>query len=288
MSNGNNSKDPKRISHLNPFSEHASIAQNSCSSTNPFEKEAALAQSSTRLIPKPNQKSTSSVNPFNNSICKESVKKETKENGKQGVLKSKNPLDAVKGGKSRSKELSNDEKKLLVMGFDKSQVIAACEGKSFDDALSFLSELVLANIRLEKSVKALFQPPLETRVGSWLPSKKGTSNHIIYYVRVEVNRMRGFSYQLEKTYEEFLKLRKKLSTPIFKILPAGLCRKFEDNRSWFKHDTEDVLNKRRMMLDNWLRELCRCSELMISEKIHSILFKFLEVDSKVDMHQMTS
>jgi hypothetical protein len=181
-----------------------------------------------------------------------------------------------------------DECKLIVMGFAKKEVENACliNRQEFKDALASISTVILENIRFERSVKHIFQPPLEIRVGSWMPAQSGSSNHIIFYIKVTVRGLQGFSYTVEKTYPDFLQLKKDFSTPIFKIIPSGLQNKFEDSRSWFKNDTEEVLNERRDMLDKWLRSICRLPELMIDEKIHNILFQFLDFEENVDVSRL--
>ena len=180
-----------------------------------------------------------------------------------------------------------EEVQLIKMGFVKQEVEACiCQHQDFQSALSSFSASILENIQLHKSVKNIFQTPLETRVGSWMPTQSGASNHIVFYIKVSVRGSNGYAYNIEKTYKEFLKLKKDLSTPIFQIIPSGLQHKFEDNRSYFKNDTEEVLDERREMLHKWLRGVCRLPELMISERIHAIIFDFLLYDDNVDINRL--
>ena len=183
---------------------------------------------------------------------------------------------------------NDDEVRLIVMGFVKKEVISACKSCNFDTALDKFTSIVHENLRFERSVKHLFLPPLDTRIGSWIPTQSGSSNHIVFYIKVTVRGMGGYFYNVEKTYKDFLRLKKKLSTPIFNIMPSGLKYKFEDNSSFFKHDTEEVLDERREMLNNWLRGICRLPELMISEKIHTMLFEFLLFHENVDVNRLLS
>jgi hypothetical protein len=164
------------------------------------------------------------------------------------------------------------------MGFVQAAAEKACLDQDFDAALASFSAVILENIRFERSIKHMFQPPLETRVGSWMPAQSGASNHILFYIKVSVRGKNYFSYNIERDYRDFLQLKKDLATPIFRIIPSGLQHKFKDSRSFFKNDTEEILNERREMLNNWLSGICRLPELMISEKIHAILFSFVAYD----------
>jgi hypothetical protein len=179
-----------------------------------------------------------------------------------------------------------DEIKLIKMGFVKNAVAGVCQNQTFYDALASFTSVILENIRFQRAIKHLYIPPLAVRVGSWMPSQRGSSNHILFYLKVDVSRSGSYSYKLEKTYKDFLKLRKALASPIFRIIPSGLAHKFVDNSSWFKNDTENVLDERREMLNSWLSGICALPELLICEKIHDILFDFLCYDDNVDVKML--
>lgn len=183
-----------------------------------------------------------------------------------------------------AKKYAKEIHTLIELGFDRVCVtnILIKTGGDVDKARTVLINRLLGD-RVMLSHYQVWSSPVIVRVGGWLPNVQddlGTL-HTAYFISVTMS-LGNESWRVGNRYSEFYNFYCTLYAQICKAFPTGMKNPFPNDRlvAWLGlEETEQLSNKRRRMLDCWMRELTNSPAMLLDGESRQTVFDFLEVDA---------
>lgn len=178
---------------------------------------------------------------------------------------------------------------LVKMGYNRTRVAEALVkfNNDLQNAATALSQNAIRemNPSLYPGGISMFtwQPPLQVRIGSWLPYlQNGRLVHYSYFITV-TSKFANQSYTVEKRYSLFYELYQSIYFDILRVYPTGMKNPFPADRltSWFFGTSDELLNQRREALNGWLQEVVTEPQLMTHIPVYQAICDFLEVHNHI-------
>ena len=175
------------------------------------------------------------------------------------------------------------------MGYNRTRVVEALV--KFDDDLQGAAVTLSQNAFREMNPSLYpggitmftWQPPLQVRIGSWLPYlQNGRLVHYSYFITVTL-KTANVSYTVERRYSLFYQLYQNIYFDILRVFPTAMKNPFPADRltSWFFGTSDELLNQRREALNGWLQEIVTEPQLMTHIPVYEAVCNFLEVDKHI-------